>query len=83
MDDNLFSNKEVSRVTGLSPRQVLSWTEKGLVKPKKPAKKAGTRRGYDYVNLLEWRQELRPGPKTWVKMRPSSQKDALSPTHMF
>lgn len=54
MSDGLFLNKDVSKIIGLTQRQVLSWTEKGLVKPEKPAKKAGTRRGYNYINLLEF-----------------------------
>lgn len=54
MDTRLFINKEVSDIVGLSPRQVLSWTEKGLVEPERPAKKAGERRGYNYYNLLEF-----------------------------
>ena len=50
----MFSHSEVYRIVGLSQRQVLSWTERGLVTPKQPAKKAGTKRGYNYINLLEF-----------------------------
>ncbi len=54
MDDRLFLNNEVSKITGLTKRQVLSWTEKGLILPKEPARKAGKMRGYSYENLLEF-----------------------------
>ena len=54
MKDELRSAKDVTTIAGVSLRQVLNWAEKGLIKPKKPAKKAGTRRGYDYLNLLEF-----------------------------
>jgi len=54
MLDDLFLNKHVSKIVGITQRQVLNWTEKGLIKPEKPARKAGTRRGYNYKNLLEF-----------------------------
>ena len=54
MNDRLFLNKEVSVIVGLTQRQILSWTERGLIEPEKPAKKAGSRRGYNYINLLEF-----------------------------
>jgi DNA-binding transcriptional MerR regulator len=50
----LFYNRNVSEIIGISPRQVISWTEKGLVEPEEPAKKAGMMRGYSYLNLLEF-----------------------------
>jgi DNA-binding transcriptional MerR regulator len=53
MNSKLFLNNEVSKITCLSQRQVISWTEKGLIKPERPAMKAGTMRGYSYKNLLE------------------------------
>ena len=53
MNTRLYQNREVSQILRLTPRQVISWTEKGLVEPKKPAKKAGTSRGYNYENLVE------------------------------
>ena len=49
----LFLNKEVSQIVGVTPRQVLSWTEKGLVVPFKESTGSHTKRYYDYVNLLE------------------------------
>lgn len=49
-----YLNNNVSKLTGLSQRQILSWTEKRLIKPERPARKAGTRRGYSYFNLLEF-----------------------------
>jgi DNA-binding transcriptional MerR regulator len=54
MKQKSFFHKDVARLVGLSPRQVLSWTERGLVVPKKPARKAGVKREYSYVNLLEF-----------------------------
>ena len=54
MNAKLYINKEVSFIVDLTPRQVLSWTEKGLVDPERPARKAGERRGYNYNNLLEF-----------------------------
>ncbi len=53
MVDRLFLNNEVAKITGLSQRQIISLTEKGLVCPVRPAQKAGTMRGYNYLNLLE------------------------------
>ncbi|MEW6666228.1 MAG: MerR family transcriptional regulator [Thermodesulfobacteriota bacterium] len=54
MDERLYLNNEVARIVGLTPRQVLSWTDKGLVVPAREARKAGTMRGYSYANLLEF-----------------------------
>ena len=54
MNDRLFLNNEVSRIVGLTSRQIINWTEKGLIVPEKPAKKAGSRRGYSRLNLLEF-----------------------------
>lgn len=51
---DFYLNNDVSKLTGISQRQVLSWTEKRLIKPERPARKAGTRRGYSYFNLLEF-----------------------------
>ena len=52
--EKIFLNKEVSDIVGITQRQVLSWTEKGLVIPFKESTGAGTKRGYDYVNCLEF-----------------------------
>jgi len=54
MGNKFYLNNRVHRITGLTPRQVSSWTEKGLVIPARPAKKAGTMRWYNYLNLLEF-----------------------------
>lgn len=51
---DFYLNNDVSKLTGISQRQILSWTEKRLIKPERPARKAGTRRGYNYFNLLEF-----------------------------
>lgn len=50
----LYLNKQVSDIVGITPRQVLSWTEKGLIEPFEEAMGIGTKRRYDYVNLLEF-----------------------------
>jgi len=50
----LFLNKEVAEIVGITKRQVLSWTEKGLVVPAKESPGVGTKRGYNYINLLEF-----------------------------
>jgi len=54
MKNDIFLNKQVSEITGITSRQVLSWTEKGLIIPFKESMGAGTKRGYDYINLLEF-----------------------------
>ena len=53
MKDKLWFNNAVSEILGLKSRQVISWTEKGLTEPEKPARKAGKPREYSYNNLLE------------------------------
>lgn len=53
MKDKLWFNNAVSEILGLKSRQVISWTEKGLTEPEKPARKAGKPREYSYYNLLE------------------------------
>lgn len=54
MENDIFLNKQVSEIIEITPRQVLSWTEKGLIVPFKESMGAGTKRGYDYINLLEF-----------------------------
>jgi DNA-binding transcriptional MerR regulator len=54
METREFLNREVSKITGLAQRQVLSWTEKGLIIPHKEATGTGTKRVYGYINLLEF-----------------------------
>jgi len=53
LKDKLWFNNAVSEILGLKSRQVISWTEKGLTEPEKPARKAGKPREYSYYNLLE------------------------------
>ncbi len=50
----MFLNNDVARIVGITQRQVLSWSEKGLVNPHMEATGAGTKRNYDYINLLEF-----------------------------
>ena len=53
MDRRIFLNNDVARITGVTARQVLAWSEKGLIVPLRETTGAGAKRGYDYVNLLE------------------------------
>jgi len=53
MENRTFLNNDVSRITGVTPRQVLAWTEKSIITPFKETTGAGVKREYDYVNLLE------------------------------
>lgn len=50
----LYLNKEVAAVVGITKRQVLSWTEKGLIVPSEESLGVGTKRRYSYINLLEF-----------------------------
>jgi len=54
MSEQVYLNKQVSEIVGITQRQVLSWTEKGLVVPFSESMGTGTKRGYDYQNLLEF-----------------------------
>ena len=49
-----FQNSQVAEIVGLTQRQVISWTEKGVIEPQIEARGAGTKRRYTYVNLLEF-----------------------------
>lgn len=53
MNDRHFLNNDIVKITGATPRQVLGWTEKGLIIPFKETLGAGSKRVYDYVNVLE------------------------------
>lgn len=52
-DERLYSNIEVSRIAEVTPRQVIYWTERGLISPTRETTGAGIKRGYDYINLIE------------------------------
>ena len=54
MEDKIYLNKQVSEIVGITQRQVLSWTEKGLIVPLIESTGVGTKRGYGYTNLLEF-----------------------------
>lgn len=49
-----FYNIDVKEITGLSQRQIVNWAEKGLVIPVSDAHGAGSKREYNYTNLLEF-----------------------------
>lgn len=52
-EERLYTHRDVVRITGLPERQILNWSGKGLIEARKPAKKSGARREYDYTNILE------------------------------
>lgn len=54
MENQNYLNKQVSEITGLTGRQVLSWSEKGLIVAFKESTGVGTKRFYNYLNLLEF-----------------------------
>ncbi|KKM16701.1 hypothetical protein LCGC14_1683180 [marine sediment metagenome] len=48
-----FSSAQVLRLTGITPKQLTYWDQKGLVKPSRsPASGRGSRRLYSYLDLL-------------------------------
>lgn len=52
--ERYFLNNEVAKIVDLTDRQVLNLADKGFVVPSVPAIKAGGRRKYSYLNLLEF-----------------------------
>ena len=54
MKKELYLNKQVSKIIKITPRQVQHWTDKGLITPAKEASRGGTKRGYNYLNLIEF-----------------------------
>lgn len=54
MKNKIWLNKEVAKILKITKRQVLSWSEKGLIVPFEESTGVGTKRGYDYTNLLEY-----------------------------
>lgn len=54
MEDETFLNKQVAELVELTGRQVLSWTEKGLIVPFKESPGVGIKRLYDQPNILEF-----------------------------
>jgi len=54
MNKAFYLNKEVAQIIGVTQRQVLAWTEKGLIEPHVEATGGGSKRGYDYINLIEF-----------------------------
>jgi DNA-binding transcriptional MerR regulator len=54
MEERRFLNNQIAEIVRVTPRQVISWTEKGLVEPLVEAGGAGTKREYSYYNLLEF-----------------------------
>ena len=55
MYQELFLNKKAAELAGVTPRQLQSWSDKGLILPKREAKGGGSKRGYDEINLYEIR----------------------------
>lgn len=54
MKQKLYLNKQVSEIIKITPRQVQHWTDKGVISPAKEALRGGTKRGYNYLNLIEF-----------------------------
>lgn len=54
MADTLHLNKPTAGIAGITPRQVQSWSDKGLVLAFREATGGGSKRGYDYCNLIEF-----------------------------
>lgn len=54
MEDRLFLNHEVARITGINGRTIISWSEKRLVVPFEESPGVGKKRLYSYTNLLEF-----------------------------
>lgn len=54
MHEGLYLNNEVAEITGITQRQAQSWSDKGLVIPAREARGGGSKRGYDYLNLIEF-----------------------------
>ena len=49
-----FINNPTAKAVGLPPREVLAVTDKSVIIPAREARGAGTKRGYDYINLIEF-----------------------------
>jgi len=54
MQKQFYLNNQVATIEGMTSRQILSLTDKGVVTPAKEARGAGSKRGYDYINLIEF-----------------------------
>lgn len=54
MEGETFLNKQVAELVELTGRQILSWTEKGLINAYEESPGVGIKRKYDYINLLEF-----------------------------
>lgn len=54
MKKNTFKNNDVVNILCIPQRRVINAVEKGLVIPEVDASGAGSKREYDYVNLLEF-----------------------------
>jgi len=53
MDEKLYLNKDAAKIAGCTERQAQSWADKGLITPVREATGGGSKRGYDYINLIE------------------------------
>jgi hypothetical protein len=54
MKNDTFRSNDVVKILGTPQRRVVNAVDKGLVVPKVGASGAGSKREYDYVNLLEF-----------------------------
>lgn len=53
MKQKLYLNNQVSKIVGITPRQVQHWTDKAVLIAEKEASRGGDKRGYGYLNLIE------------------------------
>ena len=53
MKNKIFRNKDIVEITGLTMRQIVNWTDKGLIVPVLEANGAGSKREYSFRNILE------------------------------
>lgn len=54
MTERLYTSSEVREILDISQRKMTHFAEKGLIIPVEDAKGAGSKRLYNYVNLLEF-----------------------------
>ena len=54
MEERTFINSQVANIVKITPRQAASWDEKGVIDAFRESSGTGTRREYNFVNLLEF-----------------------------
>ncbi len=51
--DETFQLSDVVKILGLPERRIVHWLQVGLIKPAKETRGTGTKRQWDYVNVIE------------------------------